>query len=115
MAGIKCKYYLIMCETTYKITKHISVFKIKWGKVFCIVLRNTSYNTNHFLAIPEAKAILEPAKKIDYKNLYLDNFNRKYLRDNYKDTKMLVIKHITPISVYFISKYTIFTQFSSDI
>lgn len=115
MASIKCKYYLIVCKTTYKITKYILVFKIKWGKVFCIVLCNTSYNTNHFLAILEAKAILEPAKEIDYKNPHLDNFNRKYLHDNYKDTKMLVIKHITPISVYFISKYTISTQFSSDI
>lgn len=54
----------------------------------------------------EVKAILELAKKSDYKNPYLNTLNKRYLDDNNKDIEMLDIKYIISISNYFINKYT---------
>lgn len=59
--------------------------------------------------------MLEPAKKGDYKSLYLDNFDRKYLGNNDKDTEMPDVKHITPISNYSISECITSTQSRSGI
>lgn len=52
-------------QTTCSITKHLLVYKSLKKKAPYIVLYNTSNNINHFLAILEAKAKLEPAKKND--------------------------------------------------
>lgn len=57
-----------------------------------IIPYNTLYNTNHFLAILETKAIFELTEKSNYKSPHLINFDRKYLGNNIKNTKILNIK-----------------------
>lgn len=52
----------------------------------------------------EIKARLEPTKKSNYKSLHLANLDRKYLGNNNKNTKILNIKHITPINDLSISE-----------
>lgn len=73
------------------------------------VLHNIQHNTNYFSAMLEAKTILEPAEKSNYKSLHLNKFNRRYLGNNDEDIKMPDIKHIIPRSDHFISKRIIFT------
>lgn len=43
--------------------------------------------------MPKTKVILEQIEENHYYNLYLDNFDRKYLVDNNKNTKIPDIKH----------------------
>lgn len=52
----------------------------------------------------------ELAEKGDDKSLYLDNLDKRYLGNNYKDMEMADIKHITSISDHSISKPIISTQ-----
>lgn len=52
----------------------------------------------------KAEVILESTKKADYKNAHLDNLDKKYLVDNNKNTKMINVKHIIPISSFSINK-----------
>lgn len=77
--------------------------------MYYIILCNILYNTNHFLAMPKTKIMLVTTKKDNYKSLHLDNFDKKYLVYNNKDTKMPTTKYIIPISNFFISEYTTFT------
>ena len=60
--------------------------------------------------MPKAGAILEPAKKSDYKSPHLDTVDKRYPSDHDENTKMPDTKHITPKSDHFIS-----TQSMSDI
>lgn len=57
----------------------------------------------------EAKTILEPVKKGDYKSPHLDNLDKRYLGDN--DENMIIpnVKYITPISDHSINKRIIST------
>lgn len=87
-------------------TKHILICKIQREKARCTISCHILYNTNYFLATPEAKAMLELAKKGDYKNLHLVNLDRRYPGDNDKDTKIPDVKHIIFISDYSISERT---------
>lgn len=80
-----------------------------------MIPRNTLYNTNHFPATPEVKAMLEPAEKSDYKSPYLDNFDRRYLSDNNKNMEMPDVKYITLINNHSISEYITSTQSRSGI
>lgn len=73
---MKCKYYLKICKTTYRITKHLSICKVQQGTVHCTVLYNNFSKRNDFL-IRKAKAMLplvEPISK--KKSLYIDAFDR---------------------------------------
>lgn len=53
--------------------------------------------------------MLKPTKKRNYKSPHLANFDKKYPSDNDENIKMPDVKHITPISTFFINKYSIST------
>lgn len=59
--------------------------------------------------MPKAKIILEPIKKNNYKSLYLNSFDKKYLINNDKNIKITDIKCITFINDFSISQYITFT------
>lgn len=63
-------------------TKHILAYKINQEKVYCTILYNILYNTNYFSVLSKVKVILKLTEKNNYKNLYLVNFNRRYLNKN---------------------------------
>lgn len=59
--------------------------------------------------------MLKLIEKNNYKNLYLANFNKKYLDDNDKNTKMPDTKYIIFINDPFINKLIISIQLKLSI
>ncbi len=53
MPGIKCINCSKVCETTRRMTKHLSMCK---GMMRCTIPRQTQHQANDFLIIPKAKA-----------------------------------------------------------
>ena len=115
MANMKCRHYSKVCKITCGMTKHVLACKIQQEKAHHIVSCNTSYNTNHFPAMPEAKAILKLAEKGDYKILHLNNLKRRYPVDNDEDSEISDVKYITPISDLSISERITSTESRSGI
>lgn len=74
-----------------------------------ITLYNNLYNNNYCLAMPKLKTMIELIKESKYKSLHLDNFNKKYLDNNNKNTKISDIINFIIIIDISIIKYTIYT------
>lgn len=56
----------------------------------------------------KVEIILKLIKKSHYKRPYLDNFDKRYLNDSYKNSKISNIRYIISINNFVISECIIF-------